>query len=857
MMDVNRFEDKENLETIPLSPRPRMLCDDTEQVVQSLTRDIMSPPERPRRRQTPFKEPSVDRRTKTPMYNVVRPPAHAKATTNQRASTSTGTRSSMSSLNHSLSTARESVSSSNTLYPSASYDSSHLFGEGITFEEEASVVSSMVDSLSPLSGDVAFDVETGFVGSHHDSVVSPDSYDGGLMSSGTHNSSVSTLSKPPERPIHDFLKRWGAHLNQVLIRTSLVTTNELANIVRIAKQQVLRQSETSTLSADKLNDLEYLQNIHREKMGQLTNVQHEDHFDFCLVLTPQAVYEFWADLLDFRAEQLGEEAVADASSPQTQGTQETEDSEDDPVVNTIDARPFLTPNTGIRRRRGRFTSDKSSSVVKETPKAPHTAPSGILFSAGMLSVDDSGRRVVKPRLSMFEKAVGAFSPPKRPSFGSKRNLFDNTPTPNITKETPVTSHRRRWGNRNIGADGATPDLMSPPVRALLRRNSSLKKRRITLKASDASLRCNPIQDDDHVTSTGKRRKRNPNSLRIEDIPTQVIPRGIAARTNGMMQFLSVLKRGIVLRRHRPGAEAVFCKIISTDGGDTIKYQHVDNEEAMLAFKEQRVRYNRKRFDRSSPTTARSVDKRWSQKQATAEVDDLQTFSLPDYIAARQYRQQLLKDQVGVSKKMTDIAVKVKNSGLVRAADLVAVHAARHEDPRSSDGELGTASLRRSKSDYYAPHTFSLVARVSRSLGKGKLSNSEASEKWHAGEGNDAMFKTIDLEAATEGEYWLVFRGFLLLHRDAASNRYAAQRAAGFGNNLTRRNVDQSAAEAEAPENRLQKDRFKEPPTVGAMEKLIVKWRKIDASYMEGSVTLGAVPPPSDYFLGFRSPGTQV
>jgi hypothetical protein len=364
-----------------------------------------------------------------------------------------------------------------------------------------------------------------------------------------------------------------------------------------------------------------------------------------------------------------------------------------------------------------------------------------------------------------------------------------------------------------------------------------------------------MQDDDKLTSTGKRLKRNPNSLTIEDIPTQVIPRGIAARTNGMMQFLSALKRGIVVRRHRPGAEAVFCKIISTDGGDTIRYQYVDDDEAMMAFKEQRVRFNSKRSTRSSPTTLRSIEKRWSLKQVTNESDDLQTFSLPDYIAAKQYRRQLLKDQAGVSKKVTDLATKVANSGLVRTADLVAVHAARHEDPRSNNGELGTASLRRSKSEYYAPHTFSLVARVSRSLGKGKVSNSEASEKWHVGDGNDAKFKTLDFEAATEGEYWLVFRGFLLLHRDAASGRYAAQRAAGFGN--TRRSVDQGDAEAEAPENLLQKDTFKEPPTVSLIEKLIVKWRGIDATYMEGSVAEGAVPPPSDYFLGFRSPGTQV
>jgi len=282
---------------------------------------------------------------------------------------------------------------------------------------------------------------------------------------------------------------------------------------------------------------------------------------------------------------------------------------------------------------------------------------------------------------------------------------------------------------------------------------------------------------------------------------------------------------------------------------------------MLALKEQRVRYNHKRFKRSSPGGARgveprSIDRRWSQKQLIDESDELQTFSLPDFIAAKQYREKLLKEQVGVSKKMNDLATKVANTGIVRVADVIAVHPAGHEDPRSEKGELGTATLRRSKSEYYAPHTFSLVTRAARSLGKGKLANSVASERWHAGDGTDAQFKTIDLEAATEGEYWLLFRGFLLLHRDAASGRYASQRAAGFGSNYTG-GAEQNLLESESSELILHKDEFKEPPTVSCMERLVVRMRKIDPSYMEGHVAPGAVPPPSDYFLGFSSPGTQV
>ena len=53
------------------------------------------------------------------------------------------------------------------------------------------------------------------------------------------------------------------------------------------------------------------------------------------------------------------------------------------------------------------------------------------------------------------------------------------------------------------------------------------------------------------------------------------------------------------------------------------------------------------------------------------------------------------------------------------------------------------------------------------------------------------------------------------------------------------------------------DEFLEPITPSILEKLVVKARKMDTTFMEGQVRPGAVPPPSDYFLGFKSPGTQV
>ena len=61
---------------------------------------------------------------------------------------------------------------------------------------------------------------------------------------------------------------------------------------------------------------------------------------------------------------------------------------------------------------------------------------------------------------------------------------------------------------------------------------------------------------------------------------------------------------------------------------------------------------------------------------------------------------------------------------------------------------------------------------------------------YKGEGSDVQFKYLDFEAATEGEYWLIFRGFLLLHRDAAAGRFAVHRTAGIGSHVNRLELKQ-------------------------------------------------------------------
>lgn len=78
---------------------------------------------------------------------------------------------------------------------------------------------------------------------------------------------------------------------------------------------------------------------------------------------------------------------------------------------------------------------------------------------------------------------------------------------------------------------------------------------------------------------------------------------------------------------------------------------------------------------------------------------------------------------------------------------------------------------------------------------------------YKGEGSDVQFKYLDFEAATEGEYWLIFRGFLLLHRDAAAGRFAVHRTAGIGSHVNRLELGQQEQANLDVQNTLHKGKF--------------------------------------------------
>jgi len=707
--------------------------------------------------------------------------------------------------------------------------------------------------------------------SHHTSRSHPHHDDGG-------NSTVAFSSVFPSNEFVQHIKNKTVFLS----KTTQQRVGRAFGFFGSTQSKVLNNDRPPPKSPSNqhIDDLKTLKARHQEKLGPWqndpeANFERQQYFDFCLVLTPQESYRYWSELLDFRVEHLGEDAsdnlTPKAASLETCSTRSTDDSEapyekyiQSQHLQLNDRKPsqgsplqeaeFATPKTGIHRRRGGGTLSGTANRSK-APSSPFVmdleTPPPPSASSNRLSTSTMMTRAGK-RLSMFEKAI--VSP-----VNDQDDIW--TPSQTFRKSTgprpSMSSARRRWGNRTVGE---AANKLSPPVRSLTRGNSVRKKLQVNLTPS---TKLGDVECGSSVAlAKPNDENRNPNEIRIEEIPNQVIPRGIAARTNGMLQFLSALKRGIIVRRHRPNKTAVYCKLFSTDDGDTIQYQLIDAEEAMVGFKEQRIRFNRNIGNSSTPATVRAMTKDWAcLDEPDADEECVHKFAVPDHIAAQRYREKV--KQKGTISKMADIAARAANSGIFRTSDIVAVHPAQHPDPRSRRNELGTSTLRKSQSLHYTPHTFSLITLVgSRFTSNGQKDAIDVHEnKWYSGDGNDIQFKAIDFEAATEGEYWLIFRGFLLLHRDAAVGRFATQRRAGIGGGKIRtRDLDGENgddAAADEIENRLHRNEFEEPATVGCLEKTFVKWRKLDTTYMTGSVKKDSTPPPSDYFLGFSSSGTQI
>lgn len=95
---------------------------------------------------------------------------------------------------------------------------------------------------------------------------------------------------------------------------------------------------------------------------------------------------------------------------------------------------------------------------------------------------------------------------------------------------------------------------------------------------------------------------------------------------------------------------------------------------------------------------------------------------------------------------------------------------------------------------------------------------------------------------------MILKGFILLHRDASTGRFAAQRAGGFGSYHRHAVMDDNGTDVGTKS-------FTEalPPPKTLIQRLT---KKDDVEQAEVAL-YNATAPPSDYFLGFSSPGTQI
>jgi len=607
---------------------------------------------------------------------------------------------------------------------------------------------------------------------------------------------------------------------------------------------------------------------------------NEEDFDFALVLKPNAEYSFWADRLDFRPEAgmvgdsylpytvrpEGEQMVAENSQTKTgddiAGNEHVENQPNASHVRQLFSVKKSARSSVFDRAMDALTPPRSSSLVRRSNTKRILKKLG--SSASSLKAPVDGEEATDS--AQFNQGIN--------SIGK-------------TKVTPSSTQRRRWGNPALYGELSKSELRrahltSPPV---------VSCRKVT------SLRVDPWA----VSASSSKKRKTPNNTDelidfqlLEKIPSQVVPRGITKRVR-LSNFLDALKIGIVVRRHKPNAVAQYVKLFTDDGGDTILFQHVLPEDAKLALKEQAVRYNKNKRFKTSDAVAdgRKLDDASRQNGMTGN----NKIVLPDYLAAQNFREEQSRAG-GISTALSNLATKMSYSGSFHVSDIVEVHPARKRDPFSNgtDEEAaqpqdnGTVSIRASKSFYSEINTFSVVLLPSRLSGMMQTDSNKRKcvEQWYYGEGSPHNFRYLDFEAETEGEYWLIFGGFLLLQRDASRGRFARERAMGVLSHVNKREM----------ENHLEKKRREEQskrkeiqanaggPLKLAYAKITAflgleedhdynsnnldKMRDIDVVALQNAhlsipkfttkfdrFAECSLPPPSDYFLGFGSSGTQI
>jgi hypothetical protein len=228
----------------------------------------------------------------------------------------------------------------------------------------------------------------------------------------------------------------------------------------------------------------------------------QDFYDYCLVLQPQEVYAFWATLLDFRQEMLGPETTQamDQVAEELFGPRESWLAPS-PHQSVDTPRPYDTPQP----------CESPPPRVDATPGGlysivvPPTATPSYYRSNTVASVHSSCYRP-----SVFERAAG--TTPDVTGTGPLPVLLQAAPTTLRSEATPLTN-RRRFGLQHNNTTTAARSSATPRTHKWTPQSEAVAPR---LTASFAAT-----TEEGHT------------NLRLQDIPHQRIPRGIAALTNRM------------------------------------------------------------------------------------------------------------------------------------------------------------------------------------------------------------------------------------------------------------------------------------------------------------------------------------
>lgn len=602
-----------------------------------------------------------------------------------------------------------------------------------------------------------------------------------------------------------------------------------------------------------------------KQKARLSSAYNEDDYDFAIVLQAKEVYSFWADLLDFREE--NGYRVKTHSDYLLSGTEKAE-------VNASLNRK--------KRRSDMIELDDASLIscddsclwdqyidVKKRFSIGAVTPTRNLYRSK--SVNDNGQFLFTKGKSLFDRAVEgdlypttnnnndvtATSPIRsvarkiRKSLNNRLSLNSNKNKQE--KKTTPSSARRRWGNKYHGDESSLRAIMSPPIHSLPK--SSPKK---------ATRPRMTYGSESNSGSARKRMKKNENVLEMDEIPNQTVPRGIKARETGLKDFLWAMRNGVVVRKIRPNHDPVYVRLSSLDGGDTINYQYLFPEDAVVALRQQRQKYNKQNLHGYG-------DEEQNDHGAWVPLDFDQ--GKHDEISSRESR-----GSIGVRKSVEELVVKKMASGSFKASELVAVQRATHPDPLTRinyyDEETqkdeveflgdGTPTLRayheriskiqEGNTDYLKVdnvRTFSIILPSNLAFARGKASLAQLNDKWLQNKASEKDFRFLDFEAATNGEYWILFSGFLWLHRDAMNGRFDAQRNKGFGAGAANKKIDfeQTDKSIDKPVSVIH-----EPIEKSYFARLL---SKVSKPPEETLVNLNIKPPPSDYFLGYTSEGTMI